>query len=109
MTTELPESTRLQPGQTLRMAVDAGFVLRVAQGRVDLAAPPSWLGESVFRAKTRLEEGEIHVFERGGWIDVTALSPARVGAVATPAATGPATASRVARLVQLLSGAAAWR
>lgn len=104
MTTELPESTCLQPGETLRMAVDAGFVLRVAQGCVDLSAPPSWLSETVFSARTRLEEGEIHVFERGGWIEVTALSPARVGAVAMAAARRPEAASRVARLVQLLTG-----
>ena len=109
MTTELPESICLQRGRTLRMAVDAGFVLRVAEGSVDLSAPPSWLGESVFSVKTRLEEGQIHVVERAGWIEVTALAPARVGGVAMPAATGPAAASRLARLVQLLTGGVAWR
>ncbi|MDM0024756.1 hypothetical protein [Variovorax saccharolyticus] len=109
MTTELPESTCLQRGQTLRMAVDAGFALRVAQGSVDLSGPPSWLGESVFSVRTRLEEGQVHVVERGGWIEVRALAPARVGPVAMPAADGPAAASRLARLVQLLAGRVAWR
>lgn len=118
MTTELFETTRLQAGQTLRMAVDAGFALRVAQGCVQVASPPSWLGERMFSVEVRLDEGEVYVSERGGWIDVRALSPAQVssmpsaaGTAGAPSAAGaPFTGpSRVNRLVQLLTGRMAWR
>lgn len=109
MTTELPESTRLLPGQTLRMAVDAGFTLLVAEGCVNVISPPTWFGETIFNLKTPLNEGDAHVVERGGWIEIRALSPARVGAVPRPAAPTAASASRVARLLQLLGAGAAWR
>lgn len=107
MTTELPQTTRLLPGQSLRMAVDAGFTLSVAQGCVDVTAPPSWLGETMFSVKTVLDEGQAFVSERGGWIEVKALAPARVDMGAAPAE--PPWASRVARWVQLLTGGVAWR
>ena len=107
MTTELPQTTRLLPGQSLRMAVDAGFTLMVTQGCVDVTAPPSWLGETMFSVKTLLDEGQAFVSERGGWIEVKALSPARVGVV--PAPVEPPLGSRVARWAQWLTGGVAWR
>ena len=58
MATELPESTRLLPGQTLRMAVDAGFTLLVAEGCVNVISPPTWFGETIFNLKTPLTEGD---------------------------------------------------
>ena len=109
MTTELPETTRLLPGQTLRMAVDAGFTLLVTQGCVNVTAPPTWFGETMFNVKTPLHEGEAHVVERGGWIEIQALSPARVGPVPRPAARTAASVSRVARLLQSLRAGVAWR
>lgn len=109
MTTELPETTRLQPGQTLRMAVDPGYCMLVVQGCVNVALPPSWLGETMFSIRTLLHEGELYVSERSGWIEVSALSPAQVSAVPCPAPTVPPGASCVTRLVQLLTGRMAVR
>jgi hypothetical protein len=109
MSSELSESTCLQPGQTLRVAVDAGSMLLVAQGCVRVISPPTWIGDTVFSVKTTLHDGEAHVVERGGWIEISALSAARVRGLPRPAPKSPAAASRVARLVQLLTGDMAWR
>ena len=105
MSSELSETTCLQPGQTLRVAVDAGFTLLVAQGCVRVVSPPAWIGDAVFSVKTTLHDGEAHVVERGGWIEVSALSVARVRGLPRPAPKPTA----VARLVQLLTGEVAWR
>ncbi|MDM0076055.1 hypothetical protein QTH90_16740 [Variovorax sp. J2P1-59] len=106
MTSEFSEITCLQPGQTLRVAVDAGAALLVTRGCVSVVSPPSWFGETVFTARSTLDEGEAYVAEHGGWIEVSALSPAQVRGLPR-AATVPPAPSRVARLVQLLVGNAA--
>jgi hypothetical protein len=103
MASELSETTCLQPGQTLRVAVDPGFTLLVTQGSVSVASPPSWFGETVFSVKATLHDGEAHVVEHGGWIEIVALSPAQFSAVPQPSRAAGG-ASRVARLVQLLVG-----
>ncbi|MDM0031467.1 hypothetical protein QTI33_04855 [Variovorax sp. J22P271] len=107
MTSELHETTRLLPGQALRVAVDPGHALWVLEGRVDLVSPPGWFGETVFSVRTPLQAGDVHVVERGGWIEVCALSPAEFRAL--PAARPAPAAPLVARLVQLLTGQVAWR
>lgn len=106
MTTELPETTRLLPGQSLRMAVDAGFTLRVTHGCVDVTAPPSWLGETMFSVKTLLDEGQAFVSERGGWIEVKALCASSVLAVPVASAVAPSAVALMGRLFQRLIGAA---
>jgi hypothetical protein len=106
---ELSEVSSLQAGQSLRVAVDAGFTLFVAQGSVRVTSPPAWFGEAVFSTKTMLEEGEAHVVERGGWIEVSAMSAAQVRGLPRVAGGPQATASPIARLVQLLTGNVAWR
>ncbi|MDM0105344.1 hypothetical protein QTH97_10400 [Variovorax sp. J22R24] len=107
MTTELPEITCLQPGQSLRVAVDAGSALLVARGCVSVVSPPSWFGETVFTARATLDEGEVYVSEHGGWVEVSALSPAQVRGLPRAATVAPTAPSRIARLVQLLVGNAA--
>lgn len=109
MSSELSETTILQAGQTLRVAVDPGFTMLVTQGSVHVASPPTWFGETMFTMKTVLHEGEVHVVERGGWIEVSARSAAQVRGLPRPARKPQAAASRVARLVQLLTGDVAWR
>jgi hypothetical protein len=108
MSSELSEITCLQPGQMLRVAVDAGFTLLVTQGCVNVVSPPTWFGETVFSEKATLHDGETHVVERGGWIEVSALSVAQVRGLPRPAPKPFAVASRVSRLVQLLTGDVAW-
>jgi hypothetical protein len=102
MTTEFSETTRLQPGQTLRMAVDKGSTLFVVQGAVNVVSPPSWFGETVFTARSMLSEGEAYRAECGGWIEISALSPAQVRGLPRSAEAAPASASFVGRLIQLL-------
>jgi hypothetical protein len=102
MTSDFHETTRLLPGQALRMAVDAGHALWVLQGCVHVVSPPGWFGETVFSVKTPLQAGDVHVVERGGWIEIAALSPAEFRAL--PAAQPTPAAPLVARLVQLLTG-----
>ena len=102
MTTEFAESTRLLAGQTLRMSVDKGYTLFVKEGALTVAAPPSWLGETMFTARSTLGEGDAYVAEHGGWIEVSALSPAQVCGLPAPVTAAPAMPSLVARLVQLL-------
>ncbi|MBT2322187.1 hypothetical protein J7E62_07440 [Variovorax paradoxus] len=103
MTSELiPESIRLQPGQSLRVALDAGRSLLVAEGAVRIVSPPSWFGETVFTATATLAEGEVYLAERGGWIEIAALTSVRLCGVSQAAPARPVLGSRVARLVQLL-------
>lgn len=105
MTCELSEEAIcLQPGQSLRIAVDAGCSLWVAEGSVRIVAPPSWFGETMFSATAMLQEGEVYRAERGGWIEVAALRPARLQGAPRAAPSVRAASSRVARLVQLLAG-----
>lgn len=107
MTSELPEITCRQPGQTLRVAVDAGSALLVTRGCVSVVSPPSWFGETVFTARATLDEGEVYVAECGGWVEVSALSPAQVRGLPPAGTVAPTAPSRVTRLVQLLVGKAA--
>ena len=109
MSSELSETTSLQPGQSLRVAVDPGFTMLVAQGSVRVCSPPAWFGETMFSARTMLNAGEAHVVERGGWIEVSALSAAQVRGLPQSAPKPETTASFVARLVQLLTGDVALR
>jgi hypothetical protein len=102
-TRELPPPTHLLPGQSLRVALDAGASLLVLQGRVRVVSPPSWFGETVFSVHNEFGEGELFEAGQGGWIELSALTEARVQGVAQPARTARhAGGSRVARLLQLL-------
>jgi hypothetical protein len=102
MNSDLSGTTRLEPGQSLRMAVDAGASLLVVEGRVRVVSPPSWFGDTPFSVRNSFDEGEVYVAERGGWIEVAALTPVRLRGVPQAAPAAPAASSRVARLVQLL-------
>lgn len=99
---DLPPATRLLPGQSLRVALDAGAALMVLEGCVRIVSPPTWFGETVFSVKNSFEEGEVYVAERGGWIELCALAPARVAGVPQALPARPLPGTRVARLVQLL-------
>lgn len=107
MMTESSETTPLQPGRNLRMAVDKGFTLFVSQGTVSVVSPPTWFGETVFTDRSTLYEGEAYVAERGGWIEVSALSPAQVSGLPRTTAAAAVAPSRMARLAQLLVGSTA--
>ena len=72
-----------------------------------MVSPPSWFGETVFTARATLDEGEVYVAEYGGWVEVSALSPAQVRGLPPAGTVAPTAPSRVTRLVQLLVGKAA--
>ena len=98
-------ATSLQPGQALRIAVDAGFVLRVARGQVCVTAAPAWLGERMFSAETLVRQGEVHVVAEGGWIEVRALDAVQVE-MAAPAPPAAGRAYSAWRRVRRLAGGA---
>ncbi|MDH6592877.1 hypothetical protein M2165_002766 [Variovorax sp. TBS-050B] len=105
-----PPAIALQPGDTLRAALDPASWLQIEQGRAQLVEPPAWFGEAVFTAKTMLEEGEVHRLERGGWIELRALTPVRLRIhapsmhAAAPLPSARAEPRPVMRLVRLLTG-----
>jgi len=111
----LPDTVALQPGEALRIALDPATWLQMLEGRAQLVSPPSWFGDTVFTVKSVLAEGDVHRLERGGWIELSALSPVRLRVHApqqAPAqAPAPAPAVRsaearpVMRLVRRLTGA----
>ncbi|OUL99862.1 hypothetical protein [Variovorax sp. JS1663] len=101
-TRDLPSVTQLLPGQSLRVAVDADALLLVLEGRVSVVSPPSWFGETVFSVKNEFQEGEVFEAGRGGWIEVSARTAARVQGIPRAMHEVRPRGSRVARLVQLL-------
>ncbi|VTU18609.1 hypothetical protein H6CHR_01015 [Variovorax sp. PBL-H6] len=104
MSTDFPSTTQLLPGQSLRVALDAGTALMVLEGRVRIISPPSWFGETAFAVKNEFHEGEAYVAERGGWVEVDALAsaPARIYSLPQPVSSTAPRPSPVARLLRLL-------
>ena len=104
----LPDTVMLQAGQALRTSLDPATWLEMLEGRAQLVSPPSWFGDTVFTAKTVLSEGDVHRLERGGWIELSALTPVRLRVHAPRQAVAPAArpaeARPVMRLVRLLTG-----
>ncbi|WPG38610.1 hypothetical protein [Variovorax sp. EBFNA2] len=101
---EAPDSIVLEPGQSLRTAVDAGAWLQLAEGRARVVSPPGWLGERVFMTETLLGEGDVHCVPQGGWIEVSAITPVHLR-VHAPVRAAPVEATRpVMRFVRLLTG-----
>lgn len=102
MTAALTDITALEPGQTLRVAVNAGSWVRVVEGKVQVLSPPAWLGETMFKARSTLHAEDVHVVERSGWIEVVANSTARVQVL--PAPVRSVHGARLGRWVQSLTG-----
>jgi hypothetical protein len=105
----LPDTVTLHPGQALRTSLDPATLIEMLEGCAQLVSPPSWFGDTVFTAKTMLNEGDVHRLERGGWIELSALTPVGLRVHAQPQAavapaSGLAEARPVMRLVRLLTG-----
>lgn len=80
-------SPPLRAGQQYRVFVEAGTLLQVVHGRVQLQLPPAWLAGTA----VPLDEGEAHVIATSGWVEVLALADARWRQCApVPAASGGA-------------------
>lgn len=104
MTAALAEFTALEPGQTLRVAVDAGSWVHVVEGCVQLLSPPSWLGETMFRAQVTLGAENVHRVERRGWIEIEAKSAARVRVLPHVVPVRSTQLTGLGRWVRLLAG-----
>jgi hypothetical protein len=105
----LPDTVTLHPGQALRTSLDPASWLEMLEGCAQLASPPSWFGDTVFTVKTVLNDGDVHRLERGGWIELSALTPVRLRVhapqqVADAPASRPVETRPVMRLVRLLTG-----
>ena len=74
--TPLTPTLALQRAQALHVALDAGTVLRVVDGRVRLHAPMRWLGDAITTPVVVLSEGEAHRMAHGGWVRIEALNGA---------------------------------
>ena len=57
---------RLQRGQAVHAAFDAGTVLHVAAGAVVLREPMRWLADIAVAPAVRLDEGQCRVLALGG-------------------------------------------
>lgn len=73
MTSTTIRTMRLQRGQALHVALDAGSTLQVAAGAVRLREPMRWLGGTVVAPTLPLEEGQCHHLAQGGWYALEAL------------------------------------
>ena len=57
---------RLQRGQEVHAAFDAGTVLQVTAGSLVLREPMRWLADTVVTPAVRLDEGQTHALAQGG-------------------------------------------
>lgn len=65
-TMTLTRTLRLQRGQAVHAAFDAGTVLQVAAGAVVLREPMRWLACTAVTPAVRLDEGQSHALAEGG-------------------------------------------
>ncbi|WP_042884591.1 hypothetical protein [Cupriavidus necator] len=74
---------RLAAGQSLRIRVVAGAVLRASAGEMDVAGPPQWLADTCHMPRQRLRAGDTLVVPARGWLEVAARRPGAL-AIAQP-------------------------
>lgn len=68
-TSTWPSTTRtlrLQRGQAVHTAFDAGTVLQVVGGALVLREPMRWLADTVVAPVHRLDDGQCHALAEGG-------------------------------------------
>lgn len=66
----------LRQGQALLTSVRRGTHIVVMQGSVHVDGPCVWMSETLVTAGVRLQEGQVHVVEQAGWIEISATSNA---------------------------------
>jgi len=64
---------RLQRGQAVHAAFDAGTVLQVTAGSLVLREPMRWLADTVVTPAVRLDEGQTHALAEAGGCVLEAL------------------------------------
>ncbi|WP_151631815.1 hypothetical protein [Noviherbaspirillum aerium] len=70
----------LHRGQSLQLPAGQASAIIIVSGRLSMMGAPQWLGEGIVTSVIALE-GQAHPVEPGGWIRLTALTPAEIIAV----------------------------
>lgn len=65
-------------GETRQFLLDPGSTVLLLVGEAELHGPPEWLAEAMVRPRWRLGAEQIWQAERGGWIELAALSALQV-------------------------------
>jgi len=66
----------LRQGQALLTSVRRGTHIVVTQGNVHVDGPCIWMAETPVTVGMKLQEGQVHVVEQAGWIEISATSDA---------------------------------
>ncbi|MFI5444885.1 hypothetical protein [Polaromonas sp. UC242_47] len=65
-------SLQLGAGESRLLQAKAGTCLISSAGALIVTGEPLWLGEQVFRPRTRLAPGQRHLIAQDGWLTLTA-------------------------------------
>lgn len=104
-----PRCFRLEAGQSLVEWVAAGTVLHLIDGDIEVAAPPVWLADTMWRSVQRLGRGSVYQVQTRGWLTVAASGGATLRVQpAVPAGIGviAACASGLRRIAWVLANRA---
>lgn len=74
----------LRGGQSVLTHVRRGTHLVVTKGSVHLDGPCIWVGETVVSVGCKFGEGQVHVVEEPGWVEISAKGDATVLQYAPP-------------------------
>ena len=66
----------LRQGQALLTTVRRGTHIVVTHGSVHVDGPCIWMSETLVTVGVRLQEGQVHVVEQRGWIEISATANA---------------------------------
>jgi hypothetical protein len=69
---DLQNFFQLGAGESRLLQAKAGSTLISSAGDLSVTGAPLWLGEQVFRSRTKLAPGQRYLIEQGGWITLTA-------------------------------------
>lgn len=78
------QALQLGAGESLFFWARAGISLTSTSGSLIVTGTPLWLGEQVFRARTPLEPGVVHLIEQDGWITLTASPQGKAVCLVSP-------------------------
>lgn len=76
----------LQSGESRQLLLEAGSLLLVLDGCIELAGAPQWLAETCLRPRQILGPEEVHRVERGGWFSLAAPGGAQCALIAPDSA-----------------------
>jgi len=74
----------LGAGQSCRLWLPAGTLVLARNGRINLTAPPRWLADQFLPVQPMLAEDDSHVLDDGGWLVLSADTPAQAVCILPP-------------------------